>query len=145
MATVQIIPLSPCSIPENSFHKRNEVREKSDQQENYTEQYDYKTLCYDVFQKGSRIIFSGPPLYGLEDFISKGNIYINDNKISLSSIESTLLNRIQINYININNNHKLTKLKWFYENLEFTIPIQENLCSLFKDKRVLFPNPKIID
>ena len=77
MPNVHIVQLSPLVIPEDSNYKRDEIRPFELQQRNYKDNYDYKTLAYDVFQKYNKIIFSGPPLYGVESLIDNNLILLN--------------------------------------------------------------------
>lgn len=134
--TIEIINISPCIIPESEKYSRTPPRPESLRPNDYQDKFDFKTLCYDVFFSENKVIFSGPPLYGLKNFIEKGNFYL-DNKDYSKKINTIELDRLQINHID-----QITKkpkiLKWKYNNLSFDIKINDNLLEKLKDKKVLF-------
>ena len=135
MPNVHIVQLSPLVIPEDSNYKRDEIRPFELQQRNYKDNYDYKTLAYDVFQKYNKIIFSGPPLYGVESLIDNNLILLNKVKIPKKSISSILLNRIQRNYII--SDIKMDTFTLKIENQYCEVNINNNQTLKFKDKKVL--------
>lgn len=49
---------------------------------NFTVQFDFSTLFYDVFHKDDYIIFIGPPLNNLKDFLQGCDIYVNSILVS---------------------------------------------------------------
>ena len=142
MAFVKIIELSPCMIPNNSLLKRDEIRSIKDQQLNYKSKYDYKTLCYDVFKKGNNIIFSGPPLYGLENLLNEGDFFLDNKKIPNEKISTKLLNRLQKNTVHLNNFENHSKFKWKYSDIMQEVLIREEFTSLFENKKVLLSKSK---
>ena len=142
LSTVNIITVNPCVIPESNPLKRDETRSKELQQSDYGDKYDYKTLCYDVFQREDKLILSGPPLLNLNNIISDANIEIDGIEISKDCIKTSQLNRIQRNIINLSSSNKVSHLKISNDSLIFDIPITQDNCSIFKDKRVLFSKSK---
>jgi hypothetical protein len=136
---IQVIRLSPFILPNSSTYKRNEIRNVEYQQDNYKSRYDYTTLAYDVFiAPTGNVIFSGPPLYGLEKFIAEGEFYINNIKVNKNQITTKVLDRIQRNNMKVKTLTENNTFSWRFGSFNSTNIINYNNNSLFKNKNVLF-------
>ncbi|MDP1369839.1 hypothetical protein Q8G42_03485 [Acinetobacter lwoffii] len=136
-----IIKVDPIVIPDNINLKRREPRKLEKKGNNYDLDFDFKTFSYDVFKSEDRLIFSGPPIDGLEDIVNNGSFFINDDlienhKINIEKIDRSCRLSIYFPY-------KITSFVLFYKGLKFEIK-KDFKChhDLFTDKKVLLTKSK---
>lgn len=134
--TIEIVKISPCIIPNNKHYNRTAPRETHLQSNDYQEKFDYKTLSFDTFFSENKIILSGPPLFGLEDFIQNGK-FLLDQRDHTQNIVTTHFDRTQSNHITQveTQPHEFT---WEYKDISIETQINNNFLNEFKDKKVLF-------
>ena len=60
------VRLSPVVLPEDSALLRDSPRPPELRDARYADQFDWRTVFYDVFRVGREIVFQGPPLLNLE-------------------------------------------------------------------------------
>lgn len=133
--SVRIIPVTSCELPINGQFKRNSLRKNNLKSLDYDEKFDATTLAFDVFMSDDKLVFSGPPGYGVEEFFKQSNFYVDGQPISCPP-KIQLLDRTQRNWLFVENN--IQQLKWTYKDIEFNIAINQHNQNLFKDKKVLF-------
>jgi len=132
---VKIIEVAPCILPTNSILKRQSPRSDSCKSSDYNEKFDFYTLAFDVFMSDDKLVFSGPPSYGLENLYNKKN-FILDGRCTQSDLHITMLDRTQRNWFYSDSKIKL--FQWGGTGLEFNIVVNENFHHVFKNKKVLF-------
>lgn len=62
----KISKVSPVVIPSDLAVSRRAPRPLAKRQDDYTDRFDYKTIFYDIYLSGNRVVFSGPPLLNLD-------------------------------------------------------------------------------
>lgn len=134
-SSVEIVRVSSCVLPEHSEYSRVPPRPELLRNSEYSEKFDYKTLAYDVFNSDVKLVFSGPPCYGLEDWLSQATFKLDDHQCTEQPYVKSL-DRVQRNWISTD--RKVKQLEWIYKDIVFKIDVNENLHQLFKDKNVLF-------
>lgn len=132
---VKIIGINSCILSDIGKHKRSSPRIESLRSIDYEEKFDYTTLAFDVFMSDDKLVFSGPPAYGLEEFFKKENFYLNGQSICHIP-EIHLLDRTQRNWLWGDND--VQQFKWKYEDVEFNISVNHHCHDLFRGKKVLF-------
>ncbi len=132
---VKIIGINSCILSDIGKHKRSSPRIESLRSIDYEEKFDYTTLAFDVFMSDDKLVFSGPPAYGLEEFFNKENFYLNGQSICHIP-EIHLLDRTQRNWLWGDND--VQQFKWKYEDVEFNISVNHHCHDLFRGKKVLF-------
>lgn len=99
--TFKIAKVSPVIIPSDVPVSRRAPRPVDKRQTDYVEKFDYKSMFYDVFECGDKVIFSGPPLFNLESAVkfAKVSLYgrertdgININSLWKTQRSSMILN-----------------------------------------------------
>ena len=68
---IEIVNITSCELPITSQFKRISPRKESLRPQDYDEKFDATTLAFDVFMSDDKLVFSGPPAYGLEDFFKQ--------------------------------------------------------------------------
>lgn len=69
---IKVVRPSAVTLPLSSSFRREPPRKPEDQQPEYLEQFDARTLFYDVFQHGDDVWLSGPPVSNLKAPLSNG-------------------------------------------------------------------------
>lgn len=92
-----IVRPSAVSVDMNSIFYRIPPRDKSQQQANYKEKFDFHTVFYDVFNSERGVELIGPPLLNLEDIFRKGRYEVDGSRAV--NFEFKDLDRTQDSYI----------------------------------------------
>lgn len=132
---IEIVQITPCSIPKDHALERIAPRRIEDQAADYHLKFDFKTLSYDVFYSENKLVLSGPPLLGLENEINYSKVKI-DGVVYEHKIHTQQLDRIQRNFIYLKKQPK--NLTWEFNDFEFCVSVNKNYLDRFKDKKVLF-------
>lgn len=133
---IEIVKISPCIIPESVSYRRVPPRPAHLQPDDYNDKFDFSTLSFDTFFSENKIVFSGPPLYGLEKLIEQGSFQLDHQDYS-KNVAVTHFDRLQANHIQ-NIDQQPNELTWTYEDLTIHTTINDNFLNEFKDKKVLF-------
>ncbi|MCK7610438.1 glycosyltransferase family 92 protein [Acinetobacter portensis] len=136
-----VFQVNPIVIPEEINLKRREPRKPHKKDSNYDLEFDYKTFSYDIFKSENKLVFSGPPINGLEAIIKKGKFFINGNLISNNKINIEKIDRAC--RLSIHFPSEIKKFTLVYNELCFEI--KENFqCyhDLFLNKKVLLTKSK---
>ncbi|KZX15587.1 hypothetical protein [Methanobrevibacter filiformis] len=75
--TFKIIEITPMLIPYGVNTSRRAPRPLNERQKDYVENYDYKTVFYDIFYSENNVCMVGPNLRNLESIINIGKWSIN--------------------------------------------------------------------
>ncbi|MFW1798550.1 hypothetical protein ACG9YX_00670 [Acinetobacter nematophilus] len=134
--TIEIVKISPCIIPDDKPYNRTSPREIHLQSEDYHEKFDYKTLSFDTFFSEDKVILSGPPLYGLENFIEKGSFQLDNHDYS-KNLSVRQLDRTQCNHIT-KVEKKPHELIWKYADVSIKSDVNDSFLNKFRGKKVLF-------
>lgn len=139
-----ILPSYPSSIilPQDSNVFREPPRPKSQQQQSYSKEYDFRTLFYDVFYSRGKVILSGPPLINLHKFLEESTIYIDGAIIEKHNLFLGELDRTQRSYISYNNNTMPKEILIENKMLTLSSKIQLDALDRFSDKNVLVAKSK---
>jgi len=132
---VEIVNITSCELPISSKFKRVSPRKDTLKSPDYDEKFDSTTLAFDVFMSDDKLVFSGPPAYGLEEFFKSENFYLDEEPICCGP-KVQQLDRTQRNWLFVEK--KVNQFKWVYANIEFDIIVNENFHHVFKNKKVLF-------
>ncbi|WP_431036501.1 capsule biosynthesis protein CapZ [Streptomyces sp. P6-2-1] len=71
--TVKVVRPSGITLPEEAPLRRVPPRKPEDQQQDYLEKFDSRTLFYDAFRLGEDVWLSGPPLNNLKEPLEKAD------------------------------------------------------------------------
>lgn len=126
-----ISPLSTCMIAENNALCRLGPRPAEHRNERYDEQFDSKTLFFDVFRNGKHIVFQGPPLLNLKAHA----LAIPYFKAALAKNAATLIERDRGGEIWVVDDSEQVSLSGSLGN--FDIVVQADNAEEFKNKRVM--------
>lgn len=132
---VEIVNITSCELPISSKFKRVSPRKDTLKSPDYDEKFDSTTLAFDVFMSDDKLVFSGPPAYGLEEFFNSENFYLDEEPISCGP-KVQQLDRTQRNWLFVEK--KVNQFKWVYANIEFNISVNRNFQYLFRGKKTLF-------
>lgn len=136
-----IIEVDPIVISEDINLKRRAPRKKEKMSQTYESEFDYKTFSYDVFQSGNRIVFSGPPIDGLEDILNKGSFFINGCLIPSCQIHIEKIDRAC--RLSIETDYPVASFVIFYKNIKFEIKKKFQCYNdIFLNKKVLLTKSK---
>lgn len=133
---IQIVTVNPCSLPLEGHLKRSSPRLAQLQPKGYDELFDATTLAFDVFMSDDKLVFSGPPAFGLESYYDAKNIVIDHQPCDIANLKVQRLDRVQRNWI-LNSKHIL-KFQWSFDDLQFDIDVSPHFHDFFKNKNVLF-------
>jgi hypothetical protein len=132
---IDIIKISPCEISRVSLFKRHSPRPDHLKPLDYDEKFDAKTLAFDVFMSDDKLVFSGPPAYGLDNFFKAENFKIDGESIQFTP-QIQKLDRVQRNWLK--SEKEIQYFQWQYADIEFNIKVNSHQHDLFRDKKVLF-------
>ncbi|MFC1395361.1 glycosyltransferase family 92 protein [Acinetobacter junii] len=132
---VEIVNITSCELPISSKFKRVSPRKDTLKSPDYDEKFDSTTLAFDVFMSDDKLVFSGPPAYGLEEFFKSENFYLDEEPICCGP-KVQQLDRTQRNWLFVEK--KVNQFKWVYANIEFNISVNRNFQYLFRGKKTLF-------
>lgn len=132
---IEIVNITSCELPIASQFKRISPRKESLKPQDYDEKFDSTTLAFDVFMSDDKVVLSGPPAYGLEDFFNQENFYLDGQPVYCAP-QTQRLDRTQRNWLITETNAQ--QLKWIYADIEFNISINQHCHDLFRNKKVLF-------
>jgi hypothetical protein len=82
--TVKVVRPSGITLPEDSPLRRVPPRKPEDQQPDYLEKFDSRTLFYDAFRLGDDIWLSGPPLNNLKEPLEKADWRVDGADVGAS-------------------------------------------------------------
>ncbi|MDT0425044.1 capsule biosynthesis protein CapZ [Streptomyces evansiae] len=82
--TVKVVRPSGITLPEDSPLRRVPPRKPEDQQPDYLEKFDSRTLFYDVFRLGEDVWLSGPPLNNLKEPLEKADWRVDGTDVAAS-------------------------------------------------------------
>lgn len=134
-AVVEIIHVSPIQLPENGTLKRHSPRPEALQDATYQEKFDTDTLAYDVFMSDDKLVFSGPPAFGLDE-LYKNAKFVLDDVDTAEKVETTLLDRVQRNWLSTNKD--VAVFEWKTDLFQSKVAVNTHQHELFRDKKVLF-------
>jgi hypothetical protein len=129
---VHIIHVSPIILPENCIFRREPPRASSYRQVGYEEQFDFRTLSYDVFSYAGKTVLSGPPLFNLKKGFIKGKFLIDGIDVS-RKLKTWALERHQ--RMELGSHGEKLSVSCFGEHFE--LAINPSCNSFFSGKRVL--------
>ena len=132
---IEIVNITSCELPITSQFKRISPRKESLRPQDYDSKFDATTLAFDVFMSDDKLVFSGPPAYGLEDFFKQENLFLDGQPVG-NVPEIQVLDRTQRNWLFTETNAQ--QLKWVHADIEFNIIINQHCHDLFRNKKVLF-------
>jgi hypothetical protein len=126
--------VSPVIIPDEIPITREIQRPLELRQDDYESLFDHKTLFYDVFTYGDKIIFSGPPLFNLHRFMKTAKIKIDD-VLTHHPFISKDKNQTQYSHLEFHGQAK--KMDINTKSFKTSLVIQPNHNELFDNKKVL--------
>lgn len=118
---------------------RTAPRPKADRQADYEERFDYKTLYYDVFQHGRKIILSGPPLFNLVPLMQIAQIAV-DGVTHRGRRHLQDRWKTQRSYLEVES--KVSHLSLDIGQLRTEVLVQPDHSDLFANRRTVFTHSK---
>lgn len=82
-------------LPASHHLRRSKPRAPEDRQEGYDEEYDDRTIFYDVFRHDGDTVLSGPPLFNLTEAVAGADIRVDGSPVPANSRHLSDLDRTQ--------------------------------------------------
>jgi hypothetical protein len=136
---IKVVRPQGIRLPADSLLRRKAPRKPEDQQPEYREQFDDRTLFYDVFAHGDDVWLCGPPVSNLREPLEKGEWRVDGQEVS-GAVELGDWGRTQRS--RITGAGRGSRLDLAFAGYEFTTEIAPNESDLFAGQRAIITKSK---
>lgn len=133
-----IIRPSPMYLPQDSVLARRPSRKVEQQQGDYLEKFDARTLFYDVFAAADGVVLSGPPLLNLKETVFSATWAVDGRPPA--AVQLTDLDRTQHSRLNVE--QASGSLHLDIDGHQLRSRIGENHGDLFAGRKAIFTKSK---